>query len=388
MSLAPSTEIVEVLGDGDDDSDADGEGDISADMAPFGGDDDSHPGLSRCDSADSTFLAESESQKRLAGLATKLGTKYQNVLSTLLQIPLFKNLDDNELELVARDLKEESFENGHDIIRQGESGDKFFMIKRGAATIYKTDDEGHKEMVTRLKNGAYFGEMALIYDEPRTATIVAQGDVDCWYLEGADFHKTRSMRLRLVLQQVPLLSKLTPAERDEVGTKLCPRDFKDGDYIIREGDTKDFNFYLITKGSAEVTQDIDDKLFDEMMVKAPDRKDVRAFRQKGRRNNTKRERVLTKLVAGHCFGELALLKEDPRLANVRAVGKVSCLYLTKRDFKSCLYNSDFRELIENHGNAKLRMREQRERVEQDDMHSNAKINFRKVNILYWHIPTD
>jgi CRP-like cAMP-binding protein len=77
------------------------------------------------------------------------------------------------------------------IVRQGEMGDKFFMIMKGSAevkdTVASPDGSTAERFITNLHEGHSFGELALIYDEPRSASVVAIGNVSCTYLTKDDF---------------------------------------------------------------------------------------------------------------------------------------------------------------------------------------------------------
>jgi CRP-like cAMP-binding protein len=84
------------------------------------------------------------------------------------KVPLFKNLDDSDIEKIADIASEKSFISGEDVINEGMQGDSMYVIKYGTVRVLKKDEE-----VTRMSSGQHFGEMALISDEPRTATIQA-----------------------------------------------------------------------------------------------------------------------------------------------------------------------------------------------------------------------
>ena len=75
-------------------------------------------------------------------------------------------------------LQEMAFKEGDTIIKQGDVGDQFFILTRGSASVQFSSKTSTTE-VTTLQAGAYFGEMALINDEPRTASIIAGANVEC-----------------------------------------------------------------------------------------------------------------------------------------------------------------------------------------------------------------
>ena len=95
-------------------------------------------------------------------------------IDVLKRIPLFAELDDDELERVARLFKERRFSEGETIIQQGSGAAAFFVIDSGEATVLV---DGKEQRV--LKPGDHFGEMALIDAGARTATVLASSELSC-----------------------------------------------------------------------------------------------------------------------------------------------------------------------------------------------------------------
>ncbi len=114
----------------------------------------------------------------------------QNVqLSQFLsKIPLFASLGAQQLNQLARSLTKQSYDNGHYIIKQGDLSDQFYVIYKGTVTVSRTDDSGNENVLIELKEGEVFGERALIKKEPRKANVIANGPVECYYLESQDFY--------------------------------------------------------------------------------------------------------------------------------------------------------------------------------------------------------
>ena len=78
----------------------------------------------------------------------------------------------------------------------------------------------HHYQVTHLHPGDHFGDTALLYDEPRTATVLGVGNVDVLFLTKRDFEHTRQLSLQLVLGKVPLLAGLADSERQAIAHHL------------------------------------------------------------------------------------------------------------------------------------------------------------------------
>jgi CRP/FNR family transcriptional regulator, cyclic AMP receptor protein len=100
----------------------------------------------------------------------------------LKQVPLFSDLDNRELEAIGRSMKQRSFSAGQQIAVEGESGVGFFVIEDGQAKVTVHGDE-----VRTLGPGDYFGEIALIAQSPRTATVTADTELKTYGMTFWDF---------------------------------------------------------------------------------------------------------------------------------------------------------------------------------------------------------
>lgn len=107
----------------------------------------------------------------------------------LSKINLFEKLGDQNLAQLARSLTKQSYEDGQYIIRQGDIGEQFYLIYKGTVNVTMTDDSGNEKFLINLEEGQFFGERALIKKEPRKANIVANGPVECYYLDSSDFYQ-------------------------------------------------------------------------------------------------------------------------------------------------------------------------------------------------------
>ncbi|MCP9485584.1 MAG: Crp/Fnr family transcriptional regulator [Gaiellaceae bacterium MAG52_C11] len=100
----------------------------------------------------------------------------------LAQVPLFAGLKERNLKLLANSLKERSFGEGETIAAEGKSGVGFFVIVEGEATV----SVDGKERAT-LRAGDHFGELALIDDGARTATVTAATPLRCYAMTSWEF---------------------------------------------------------------------------------------------------------------------------------------------------------------------------------------------------------
>jgi CRP/FNR family transcriptional regulator, cyclic AMP receptor protein len=100
----------------------------------------------------------------------------------LKRVPLFSDLSDKELRQVADSMKERTFDAGQAVTEEGKGGIGFFVIADGTAKV----SIGGKD-VRSIGAGDYFGEIGLVADMDRTATITAESDLRCYGMTSWDF---------------------------------------------------------------------------------------------------------------------------------------------------------------------------------------------------------
>jgi len=98
------------------------------------------------------------------------------------KVPLFSDLNDRELRQIAQSMKERTFGAGDVVTEEGKGGVGFFVIEDGTANVQVGGEDRGK-----LAPGDYFGEIALIADVDRTATITAESDLRCYGMTFWDF---------------------------------------------------------------------------------------------------------------------------------------------------------------------------------------------------------
>jgi CRP/FNR family cyclic AMP-dependent transcriptional regulator len=100
----------------------------------------------------------------------------------LRNVPLFKDLDENDLERLSRQMKERTFAEGTAVTTEGDTGAGFFVITDGNATVSVAG-----EQKATLGPGDHFGEIALIDEGVRSASITAATDLRCFGLTPWEF---------------------------------------------------------------------------------------------------------------------------------------------------------------------------------------------------------
>jgi CRP/FNR family transcriptional regulator, cyclic AMP receptor protein len=106
----------------------------------------------------------------------------EGAVDLLQRVPLFSDLDRKELERIAASMKERTFRAGDTVTAEGSSGVGFFVIESGSAVVTIGGEERR-----RLGAGDYFGEVALLNESARTATITAESDLKCYGLTSWEF---------------------------------------------------------------------------------------------------------------------------------------------------------------------------------------------------------
>src|SRR6266511_6009899 len=118
------------------------------------------------------------------------------------QVPLFSTLDKGEMQGLSSSMKERTFDMGDTIATEGQSGIGFFIIDEGEAGV----SVGGEERAT-LKHGDYFGEVALIDDGARTATITAKSPLKCYGITSWEFRPLVEQNAELAWKMLQTMAK-------------------------------------------------------------------------------------------------------------------------------------------------------------------------------------
>jgi len=232
---------------------------------------------------------------------------------------LFSHLDDEQSSQVLGALTEKPIPaKGIKVITQGDVGDYFYVVEAGGFDVHinktgrvESGVDGMGDKVGHIGPGGSFGELALMYNAPRAATIVSTETSTLWALDRVTFRRIlmdsafqRRRMYESFLEEVPLLSALTPYERSKIADALETRKYPPNTTIIQEGDPGE-SFYILEAGDAEV-------------YKRGTNGPVNAYKR------------------GDYFGELALLDDKPRAASVVSKTKVKVATLGKSGFQRLL----------------------------------------------------
>jgi cAMP-dependent protein kinase regulator len=232
---------------------------------------------------------------------------------------LFSHLDDEQAAQVLGALHEKPIPaKGIKVIQQGDVGDYFYVVERGTFDIYvnpsgkvEAGEDGLGAKVGTVGPGGSFGELALMYNAPRAATVISIEPSTLWALDRVTFRRilmdSAFQRRRMYegfLEEVPLLASLTPYERSKIADALETKKYPPGTTIIQEGDIGE-SFYILESGEAYVYKRGIDQA-------------VKQYKK------------------GDYFGELALLNDAPRAASVVSNTEVKVATLGKNGFQRLL----------------------------------------------------
>lgn len=144
-------------------------------------------------------------------------------------MPLFASVPEKELELIAADLQDIAFNTGEMIIQEGDFGNCLYIIRSGRVKVVKSlEAEGGEEIIlSHLEEGDYFGEMSLITGDPRSATVIAENNVELWKLSKSDFDHLILNNKGITISLTHMLSqRLQQAnEEREISEKQYKRKF-------------------------------------------------------------------------------------------------------------------------------------------------------------------
>jgi len=301
--------------------------------------------------------------------AKSANADFVEVMKFLNQVQLFKLLPKDEQPLLAAACENIEKKKGQIIIKQGDQGAEFFVIKTGDAIVEVQAGNEEKKQVAKLKSGDYFGENALLRDEPRTATITADSDMTLLKITRDKF------------QELKLNEKLQFANRKAVGAGGAGRTLvikepttktKDEEDLIRSALTKNENLQtMVSLNDERIKMMIDvawkedvpagkeltvegDLIADYFYVVQNGSFEVYVSEAATNNDASNGDKALTKgeskmvsaIATGGSFGELALLYLVPRAATVKAKTDSVVWVFDRQNFKDILMKASKQKIEE------------------------------------------
>ena len=250
-----------------------------------------------------------------ASLGEGVADARNHTRNLLRRVPLFVTVSDEELDNIANHLKLEKFAAGEVIIQEGEVGDKFFILERGKATVWRSDDNQVEKKIDEKGPGQYFGEVALVSSAPRNATVRAETPVSTLTLDYSDFNQCVRQYINLasqvdenvkyswLLRGMPIFDELPSQKLDQLAATMQPESLEAGEVLFREGEQAD-KFYIVESGEVVISRQVDGQ-----------------------------EVEISRREPGEYFGEIALLQNRPRTATITASIDTLLLSLDAEQFQ-------------------------------------------------------
>lgn len=247
-------------------------------------------------------------------------------------VPILFELDDATLWEIAQQAEPCDFEPGDRVVGQGEHevDKRFYVIRSGSADVVRRDRAGLEQPIARLCVGSYFGELGLLTNQARNATVRVHGPspLRAYAFDALTFHRLiaehvlvfrvlrerQRMRsagsapgnARIRIKELDLLKRLPEPELEFVLQQAEHRWHPSGSAIVTEGDPGD-RFYILLDGAVDIERE-------------------------GERE------PLAHLEPGEFFGETALLLDTPRTASVVAAEHSLTWSITRAAFQRLVGN--------------------------------------------------
>jgi cAMP-dependent protein kinase regulator len=244
----------------------------------------------------------------------KTEVQQSRINKVLMESFMFSSVEAKDMKVLIGAMQECTVEPGMRLIEQGDDGECLYVIEEGQMNCFKKLD-GEEKLVKECKASEAFGELALLYNCPRAASVVAHEKCVLWKLDRETFNyivrdatTKRHERYEEFLKGVPILKTMEAYERNAMCDALQVETFAKGATVVKQGDSGD-KFYIVEEG---------DLVVEKVYVAGTPSQEVMNYK------------------GGDYFGELALIRNEPRAATVVAKTDCRLLSLTRRTFMMML----------------------------------------------------
>jgi cAMP-dependent protein kinase regulator len=229
---------------------------------------------------------------------------------------VFTNLSERQTITMLEAFEKVKYRPQKKVMNQGEEGDYFFVVLEGELH-FEVDGVASR----KIQAGQSFGELALLYESPRSASAVSDSDCVLFRVDQKTFRYIMQTQRehaeqdkRVLLEGVPFFKDLDETDLGRLADAMIPRRFAVDEFLAKKGDPAD-TFCIVQEGKVRATD-----------------LDVGQTRYQD-----------SDLGPGEHFGERALIKDEPREANFRGKTKGVVLAINKDQFHEIL--GDFSDLI-------------------------------------------
>ena len=230
------------------------------------------------------------------------------------QLVVFSSLNERDMNVILLAMEKCCFKPKERIIQQGDDGDCLYVVEEGVLEC-KVLTNGVEQVVKKCAPGDVFGELALLYNCPRAASVDAVNACTVWRLDRETFNHVakdaslkRNARYDVFLRKVSLFSSLNDHQRAQIADSLKAEKVRQDDIVVHQGEEGN-KFYIVEEGTLVAMKST---------------------------NNGPAKQVM-RFSAGDYFGELAMLKDQPRAATIKVTSDSATILSMDRDtFKRLL----------------------------------------------------
>lgn len=238
----------------------------------------------------------------------KTDTETSLIVKAIQRNDFLKRLDDEQTAMMVDLLVLSKFNPGDEVIKEGSEGDSMYIVAAGELQVTQA-----RQDLRTLATGDVFGELAILYNCKRTATVKAKTAVRLWCMERQTYrtiitNKSKKKREQLMgfLKTARTLKDLNDVQLSKIIDSMEEVKYQDKDAIVREG-TEGNAFYIILKGEVLVTKNVNGH-----------------------------QKQIRRMGKGEHFGEQALIREVLRTATCTADGPVTCFSIDKEVFEETI----------------------------------------------------
>ena len=237
----------------------------------------------------------------------------------VLAIPFFSELPQSLFPSAIQSLRLVRAGDGDVVIREGQLGTAFYFVATGEVRVIARAGNNKGVERGRLHEGSLFGEMALVTEQARSASVQVVGEADLLEVDRAAIARlvaevpvlaerldrfARERLLKNLLATSPLFKPFDHQQQMELLKRFEGHDFEPGTVMIREGDVGQ-GLFVIMFGEVEILN----------------------------KDASGREKTIAKLGAGEVFGEMSLLGDRPTMATVRTLSRTTIMFLGRDYFR-------------------------------------------------------
>ncbi|RXN18612.1 cGMP-dependent kinase 1-like protein [Labeo rohita] len=243
-----------------------------------------------------------------ANRVNKTASEKAQIVKAIGKNDFLRRLDEEQISMMVDLMKALECRPGDDIIREGTEGDSMYIVAEGEVKVTQAGRD-----LRTLSSGNVFGELAILYNCKRTASVKAVTVVKLWCIERQTYrsimtNKSKKKREQLMgfLKTARTLKALNVVQLSKIIDSMEEVKFQNNEVIVREG-AEGNTFYIILRGEVLVTKKVNGQ-----------------------------QKIIRKMGEGEHFGELALIREILRTATCTAVGAVTCFSIDKEVFEETI----------------------------------------------------